>query len=103
MANSLISPQPDTPNMDSIKKNLGAVIKNLRLEAGLSQEQLAVRCGLKRPYLGIIERGGKAITVETAARLAYGLGVQLSSIFLRVEELNLNKETSSGITENKHH
>ena len=89
--------------MDGIKKILGEVLKNLRLEAGLSQEQLGSRCGLTRPYLGVIERGEKAITVETASRLAAGLGVRLSAIFARVEELNFDREKTIGIAEDKHH
>lgn len=84
----------------TIKKDLGEVIKNLRLEARLSQEQLAERCGLKRAYIGTIERGEKAITVETASRLAGGLGIPLSAIFSRVEELNLDKDKTDGIKQN---
>lgn len=84
--------------MDSIKKDLGEVLKNLRLEAGLSQENLGGRCGLNRAYIGIIERGEKAITVETAARLADGLAVSLSTIFIRVEELKQDREKVGGFT-----
>lgn len=89
--------------MDSIKKDLGEVLKNLRLEAGLSQEQLGERCGLKRAYIGIIERGEKAITVETAARLADGLAVHLSAIFTRLEELKQDREIVSGFAKNDNH
>jgi transcriptional regulator with XRE-family HTH domain len=73
--------------MVEIKTELGEVIRNLRLEAGLSQQALADRCGLKRAYIGTIERGGKAITVETALKVALGLGVRLSSIFDRLENI----------------
>ena len=71
--------------MIEVKKIVGEAIKNLRLEAGMSQEQLADRCGLKRTYIGIVERGGKAITVETMWRIANGLGVSASGILLRAE------------------
>jgi transcriptional regulator with XRE-family HTH domain len=78
--------------MVEIKTELGEVIRNLRLEAGLSQQALADRSGLKRAYIGIIERGGKAITVETAQKIASGLGVRLSSIFDRLENIVRCKE-----------
>ncbi|MDD5384929.1 MAG: helix-turn-helix transcriptional regulator [Gallionella sp.] len=89
--------------MVSIKNELGEVLKNLRLEAGLSQEQLGERCGLKRAYIGIIERGEKAITVETAARLAEGLAIQLSGIFARVERLKQDREKTGGFAKNDNH
>jgi len=72
---------------DSIKKILGEVIRNLRLEAGMSQEQLAAASGINRAYLGTIERGGKAITVETVERIASGLNIKMSTIFERMESL----------------
>lgn len=73
---------------DNTKKRLGEVVRNLRLELGLSQQQLAERCGLARPYIGIIERGEKAMTIETAVRIAEGLGVKLSVIFSRMESMD---------------
>jgi transcriptional regulator with XRE-family HTH domain len=80
--------------MDRITKTLGEVVKNMRLESGLSQEQLGSRCGLNRAYIGTIERGEKTMTVETAMKIAYGLKVPLSSIFVRVEEVLPSKERS---------
>lgn len=68
-------------------EELGIVLKNLRLASGLSQDELARRCGLHRAYVGAVERGEKNITVETAARLTRGLGISLSSLFARYEQL----------------
>jgi len=89
--------------MSDITKDLGEVIKNLRLESNLSQKQLAERCGLQRPYIGIIERGEKAMTVETALRLADGLGVKLSAIFSRVEDVSNDRKNKNGIAKNPRH
>ena len=71
----------------SIAKELGMVFRNLRLSAGYSQEELANRSGLHRAYIGAIERGEKVITVDTASKISDGLGVRLSEIFLRLEQL----------------
>jgi transcriptional regulator with XRE-family HTH domain len=103
MSDSKINPPNTRREMADIKKYLGEVIKNLRLESNLSQEQLAARCGLQRPYIGIIERGGKAITVETASRLAEGLGVKLSTIFSRVEDISSDRESKHGIKKDLGH
>ncbi|PHP91281.1 transcriptional regulator, partial [Pantoea agglomerans] len=36
--------------------NLASNVKNIRINKGLSQEQLAEKCGLHRTYIGSIER-----------------------------------------------
>lgn len=65
---------------------LGVVLKSARLEKGLSQAALAKKCGLQRAYVASIERGEKAITVETANRVAAAMGMTLVALFQRVEE-----------------
>jgi transcriptional regulator with XRE-family HTH domain len=65
---------------------LGGVLKSLRLEENLSQAALGERCGLQRAALAAIERGERAITVETALRVSNGLGRSLVEIFQRLEE-----------------
>ncbi|MEH2199640.1 helix-turn-helix domain-containing protein [Nostoc sp.] len=42
---------------------------------GISQEDLAERCGLHRTYVGAIERSERNITLQTLERLAESLGV----------------------------
>jgi transcriptional regulator with XRE-family HTH domain len=67
---------------------MGAVIRSLRAEASLSQEELAARCGLHRTYIGSIERGEKTITIETAQKLSRAFGVTLTQLFERLEKLS---------------
>ena len=64
----------------------GKIIKELRIERGLSQEELGHKAGLHRTYIGMIERAEKNITIENINKLSKALGVPLSSIFLRVEK-----------------
>ncbi len=40
-----------------VSKAFGAVLKEARLEMGLSQEQLALHAGIDRTYVGMLERG----------------------------------------------
>lgn len=64
---------------------VGVLIRRLRLEAGMSQEELAALCGLHRTYIGFIERGEKTITIETADKLARALNLTLAQLFTELE------------------
>ncbi len=78
----------------SLARRLGALIRQLRLVEGLSQEEFADLCGLHRTYIGLIERGEKTITIETAQKIAMALKMPLSQLFLRLEreEVELNNK-----------
>lgn len=52
----------------------GQVLRELRGEAGLSQERLGFLARLSRVYIGEIERGEKAPTLDAVASLAEALG-----------------------------
>lgn len=58
---------------DSIRA--GATIKALREARGLTQEQLAHRAQLSRPYLANVEVGRKRLSIRSAARVAEALAV----------------------------
>lgn len=57
------------------EKIVGANIKRLRKERGLSQEALAGEAGLAMRHLGRIERGEGNPTVAVLGKLAEVLGV----------------------------
>ncbi len=71
----------------SLARQLGILIRQLRLEKGMSQELFADRCSLHRTYIGSIERGEKTITVETAYKIALALNLSLSQLFLLLEAM----------------
>lgn len=52
-------------------------VRELRMELGFSQEELAHRAGLHRTYVGAVERGERNITLLNAQRIADALGVPL--------------------------
>ena len=58
-----------------IRKVLGANLKRLREEAGLSQEALADLCGMHRTYVSGVERAIRNPTVTIVAKLARALKV----------------------------
>jgi transcriptional regulator with XRE-family HTH domain len=65
---------------------LGDVLKAARHDAGLTQEELAVRAKLSREYVSKLERGQQSPTVDTLFRLAAILGIKASVLLSRVEQ-----------------
>jgi transcriptional regulator with XRE-family HTH domain len=63
----------------------GQVIRDLRLEAGLSQEALSLSCGRHRTYISLIERGKNSPSITTLWLMAEALGVLPSTVIRRVE------------------
>lgn len=59
----------------------GRKLASLRVERGLSQNELAEICGINRAYIGTIERAEKSATVNMIYRLAKGLGVSPKDFF----------------------
>ena len=59
---------------------LGGKIKALRLERGLSQEELAYRANLHRSYISQIERGSRNIAFENLLGIARALETTLATL-----------------------
>lgn len=59
----------------TLNERIAANLKLFRTAKNLTQDQLALRSGLSRGYLGQIERGQVNITIDTVGMLADGLGV----------------------------
>jgi transcriptional regulator with XRE-family HTH domain len=66
-------------------ERLGARMKDLRRERGLTLEELAEHSGVSRAMISKVERGEKNPTLVVAAKVAEGLGGTLSEL-LGVEE-----------------
>ena len=65
-------------------QHFGANIRTLREEQGLSQESLAVKAGLHRTHVSLIERAQRSARLETIEQLAKALGVQPSDLMPRI-------------------
>lgn len=61
-------------------------IKSRRLELQLTQEDLAARCDLDRPYISLIEVARKQPTLSVVWRLALGLELSPSQFIARIDE-----------------
>lgn len=56
---------------------LGERVRQLRQEAGLTQEKLAWECDLAKPYLSQLEAGKRLASVPVLYRLAERLGLDV--------------------------
>ncbi len=68
---------------DSLKKVLGAQVRDMRLARHLSQEGLAEELGVSTRYLAGIERGERNLTLDSVDALAEQLGVEARSLIDR--------------------
>lgn len=57
--------------------SLGRAINHFRRAAGMTQEQLAQRSGLHRPYLSQLERGKASEQTERLFRVLRRLGLEV--------------------------
>jgi transcriptional regulator with XRE-family HTH domain len=59
----------------------GQNLKNLRIEQGLSQEQLGLIAELDRTYISGIERGVRNVSLVNIFRIAKALDLPASALF----------------------
>ncbi len=64
----------------------GQVLRELRKEAGLSQEQLAFEAGIERNFVSLIERGVNQPTIRVIFKLSAALQILPSKMLKLVEE-----------------
>ncbi len=55
-------------------------LQQLRKDKGLSQEDLALLCGIDRTYIGRIERLERKPTIVILDKIANGLGIKLKDL-----------------------
>jgi HTH-type transcriptional regulator / antitoxin HipB len=58
---------------------LGALVHDARIEKGLTQEQLAIKCGTNKSYISKVENNAKDVRISTLQRIIeVGLGGRLN-------------------------
>ena len=68
-----------------IVAEFGKVIRKLRIEAGLTQEELGFEADLRRTFISTIELGQQQPTLVTIFKLSRALNVPASKIIELVE------------------
>ena len=67
-------------------EEVGATIKRIRLERGLTQKELAKASAINKSNLSLIEKGGTNTSIGVLQRMCVVLGIKLSDFFKRVED-----------------
>lgn len=75
-------------------KQVGKRIKEYRIKAGLTQEELAERVGISPNYLSAIERGVKLIRLDKLVYVINELNCTADDILIDVLRKSYEKKTS---------
>ncbi|MFA5719519.1 MAG: cupin domain-containing protein [Acholeplasmataceae bacterium] len=81
--------------------DIGSKIKQLRLENGLTQQELANRLELTKGYISQIERNISSPSLETFFSILEVLGTNVSTFFQSKHEEIVHKESDFFIKENE--
>jgi transcriptional regulator with XRE-family HTH domain len=63
-----------------LRKAFGKRVRELRQIAEITQEELALKSGLDRSYVGQVERGERNVSLANIHKIAAGLGVNASAL-----------------------
>jgi transcriptional regulator with XRE-family HTH domain len=69
-----------------IDKSFAVVLRRLRTEKGLSQEEFGFEADLHRTYVSQLERGLKSPSLKTLRKIAIVLGIGLTELMTLVEQ-----------------
>jgi len=64
-----------------IDAHIARRVKELRREGGLTLDELAIRSGVSRSMVSLVERGESSPTANVLDKLAAGLGVTMATLF----------------------
>lgn len=68
--------------------SLGAALRQVRQEQGLGQEAVAIKADIHPTWISHIESGRENPTWSTVAKIAAAIGIKMSELAERVEELD---------------
>ena len=72
---------------NSLGRTFGSVLRHLRQQRGLSQENLGFVSGYHRTYISILERGQKSPSLQTIFNLSKALKIEPSELIRYVESM----------------
>ena len=67
-----------------ITQKIGARIRELRTQLGISQEKFAMKIGMDRTYFASVELGKRNVSIVNIEKIANGLGVSLPELFQNI-------------------
>jgi transcriptional regulator with XRE-family HTH domain len=69
---------------ETLKKNFGKVVREIREAKGVALRELAKRCKMDDSNISKIEHGKRESTLTTIAKLAKGLDLSLEELFRKL-------------------
>ncbi|MCL8385934.1 helix-turn-helix domain-containing protein [Xanthobacter aminoxidans] len=66
--------------MEDLQRTLASNLRRYRLQAGLSQEEIAERMSVDRAYVSGLERGRRNPTLSTLVSAGQALGVPVATL-----------------------
>lgn len=72
--------------MTNERMALGKVLKEIRLNNGLTQETLAFESGVDRSFISLIERGDSSPTFDTIVELCKALDINFTFLAAKLEQ-----------------
>ena len=66
---------------DNINVQFGNILRKIRENRQLSQEEFAQQCGISRAYYGRVERGEHSVTLSLCKQIADALGISMADLF----------------------
>lgn len=73
------------PSSVDITILFGQRVRSLRIERGLSQEDLAEKSGLDRTYISSLERGKRNVSLRNISAIALALQLTLAELFTEID------------------
>lgn len=73
-----------------ISTAFGKVVRRLRLDARLTQEQLGLEADLRRTFVSVLELGQQQPTITTIFKISKALNISMSRI-MELVELEIRK------------
>ncbi|MBQ7152962.1 MAG: helix-turn-helix transcriptional regulator [Clostridia bacterium] len=70
----------------------GQLIREIRIEKGITQEVLSGLAAVSRSHLAMIENGSIDAKIDTLWRISEALGIRFSELMKRVEEAQIHNK-----------
>lgn len=83
--------------MKELNKRVGEVVRKIREQQGLTQEEFAEASGIHDKHIGRIERGTHGITLEYLCKTAKGLNIGVPELIERIFEVGKTEEKKEQI------
>lgn len=78
-------PDHDEGKVPGLDEAFAVVLRRLRRQRGLSQQEIANRSGLGRVFISLLERGQRRPSLSTLFQVAWALEVEPSELFSQLD------------------